>query len=298
LNSPERVRIIDTDDADMFHNRILRSARVELMTPGAPRVKSSEWMGIMILRRRAFTLIELLVVVAIIALLISVLLPSLSRARQSTKRVVCASNLRGLMQAVYLYANDHKDRLVTVGLSHGGQVNEHAAWINTLKAHYGGESLIARCPSDESEHWTLPLAKPNGSATTGGPNGEPAKPILRRTSYGTNYYTAGKVGSKGPYDRLSAIKRPTTTILMVELIEVGDFAASDHVHPETWWSNPLPLASRELALKRHPGRVNYSFLDGHVSTHGFDDTYSIDPQRSTIRNIFWKHNYYDPEIAR
>lgn len=57
-------------------------------------------------KRKAFTLIELLVVVAIIALLISILLPSLSRARELSKRTVCAANLRGIGQAMHIYAAD------------------------------------------------------------------------------------------------------------------------------------------------------------------------------------------------
>ena len=63
---------------------------------------------------KAFTLIELLVVVAIIALLISILLPSLARARELSKRTVCSANLRGVGQACKIYANDNQDLWPTV----------------------------------------------------------------------------------------------------------------------------------------------------------------------------------------
>jgi prepilin-type N-terminal cleavage/methylation domain-containing protein/prepilin-type processing-associated H-X9-DG protein len=65
-------------------------------------------------RRKAFTLIELLVVVAIIALLISILLPSLARARELSKRTVCAANCRGVGQACKMYAQENEEFWPTV----------------------------------------------------------------------------------------------------------------------------------------------------------------------------------------
>ena len=63
------------------------------------------------MRRRGFTLIELLVVVAIIALLMAILLPSLHNARGQAKRVVCAANLRQVAMGVYNYWTEWNGRV-------------------------------------------------------------------------------------------------------------------------------------------------------------------------------------------
>ncbi len=60
---------------------------------------------------RGFTLVDTLVTLAIVALLISILLPSLAGAREAARRVACASNVRQIGLGITMYADDHQDRL-------------------------------------------------------------------------------------------------------------------------------------------------------------------------------------------
>lgn len=109
--------------------------------------------------QRGFTLIELLVVVAIIALLISILLPSLSRARDAGRLAVCLSNLKQLGLGFALYTEDHRGRLPA--LAH--PMSWQYAWHRKIAAYMGhpdqdgwaegfGESYM-RCPGQAPESY-------------------------------------------------------------------------------------------------------------------------------------------------
>src|SRR5512138_796168 len=70
--------------------------------------------------RRAFSLVELLTVIGIIALLISILMPALGRAREIARRTVCLANLRGIVQGCVTYAEGAKGHFPSWGQKKAG----------------------------------------------------------------------------------------------------------------------------------------------------------------------------------
>lgn len=104
-------------------------------------------------KRPSFTLIELLVVVAIIALLISILLPSLSKAKEQGRRAVCLSNLHHIALAFEQYFNDFDHVLPEAAQAPSLNPEDpndddyHPPIMEFLK-HYAKNPGLFRCPSD------------------------------------------------------------------------------------------------------------------------------------------------------
>jgi prepilin-type N-terminal cleavage/methylation domain-containing protein len=136
---------------------------------------------------RGFTLVELLVVIGIIALLVSILLPTLNRARESANRTKCLANLRGIGQLVTMYANAYKGK-IPIGYSGSASGSNTAYSENYWMARYNNaapekyrwcalgllfpaglikessaEGMIFYCPStnDETIHSMKGTATPN-----------------------------------------------------------------------------------------------------------------------------------------
>src|SRR5689334_1691852 len=80
-------------------------------------------------RRTAFTLVELLVVIGIIALLIAILMPALSKARDQANMIKCMSNMRQIGQAYLMHASEHRNHVPTAGLIHDPSYNATPAGL-------------------------------------------------------------------------------------------------------------------------------------------------------------------------
>lgn len=263
------------------------------------------------MRSRAFTLVELLVVVAIVAILISILLPALGRAREQAKVAVCLSNLRSLGAALQTYLQTNGDRFPGAGLGHGSPNREADSWVSQMLAEIGrrggerdgsgaGATLrgevrdVRRCPADASPHFVEPRL-------VGGER------VWRQTSYASNYYFAvpqaqiASIGKTHAYDRVDRVPRPATTIFWAEMAEQGEYATADHFHPELWFGGDPPvLAGQQLQLERHARKANYGMIDGHAELLPFERTYLIDLAGSDpgAGRIAWFHNLFDPDVAR
>jgi prepilin-type N-terminal cleavage/methylation domain-containing protein/prepilin-type processing-associated H-X9-DG protein len=98
----------------------------------------------------AFTLVELLVSIGIIALLVAMLMPVLSRVREQSRRVSCLSNLRSLGQAMYLYAGDYRDRLPNGNGPNDGDPDNGDQVLVSLWEQYlsAAAATTFHCPSD------------------------------------------------------------------------------------------------------------------------------------------------------
>ena len=197
-----------------------------------------------------FTLIELLVVIAIIAILAGMLLPALSRAKETGKRIACVNNLKQLSLSLQMYADDHDGKLGVRQLPN--------AWPTQLRDGFKDLRILA-CPSDG----------PNPATGISNPAQWPADSTPR--SYiinGWNDYFQEQMATNWDFSRMigvslpeSALKVPSDTITFGEKETSSPHFYMDFL--ETAAGNDF----EELEHARHMGAKtsggsNYAFADG------------------------------------
>ncbi|MBN1817118.1 MAG: prepilin-type N-terminal cleavage/methylation domain-containing protein [Sedimentisphaerales bacterium] len=236
-------------------------------------------------RHKAFTLIELLVVIAIIGILLAVLVPALSLAKDMGKRAVCLAHMHGIGTAWTLYADENDTRIV----------NAKTARIAEVPGTGGGRAFqMIWSPSDsyfneptwvgwwgfETEEKKYDEEAHQACITLGAlfPYAESIKVYRCPAGMKDQWRTTAIVDSMNGHDgfesvggkvvkKTSELESPGTRMVFVDEGYASTESWTIYPHIEQWWDG-VPL--------RHGNGTCFAFADGHAEYRKWEDQRTID----------------------
>lgn len=238
---------------------------------------------------RAFTLVELLVVIAIIALLMSILMPALSRARAQAQTLVCQNNLRQLTIGLNLYSISNDNKALE---SQGGP----DYWFTQIAAYLGDSEYrndpqkaledgmaVIFCPSTKDPQ--APMGYSEGSASNSWRYH--VDPYNAEGSYALNGWVGGWT-----FEQMDAYNTLPLELKGISFRDSVPGRADIPVFCDATWVDTLPQHWQEppvdlygggadntgfsrICIDRHKMAINLSFADGHVGRVALADLWKL-----------------------
>lgn len=230
---------------------LLEARRFRGKHPPVPRTAIAPTLSLR-LGRAGFTLLELLVVIGIVAVLLAILLPTLSRIRESARQVVCSNNLREIGSGLVLYAND----------SDGWVPRDFTAWQDDrrpmwLSGFLGTDADDPATPSIPESGFCPELEV------------DPALPgtyVMNAFGFET-YPDWAPIGAT----RLASVAKPGEVVAVAELVDTeyiqpqSQSAAGAPSRRDVWKPSHLPgRDDPRIASERHFKTINWLMFDGSV----------------------------------
>ncbi|UCC21501.1 MAG: type II secretion system protein [Planctomycetota bacterium] len=250
---------------------------------------------------RGFTLVELLVVIAIIALLMSILMPALSRVRDQAKGVLCLSNLNQMGKAFAMYLDDFDNAFMTnwTNQTFNDPLPAHKRyWIEALRPYYGNVHEVRCCPKATKTGTELGLGPFGVGGGTFSAWGVFPAPECGEQSTGWDFAVACDYGSYGVNAWVSNIDVSQTWGVSLRDIHWrhGNMKGADKIpllgghkwldcwpnytdnHPEydgQSWDADAGSQMARICMNRHNGYVNWVFCDYSARPVGVKELWKL-----------------------
>ena len=249
-------------------------------------------------QKNAFTLIELLVVIAIIALLMAILMPVLSRAKEQTRNVVCRANLRQYGIAGTMYLDDNEGAfppthtyLFTTAWS-TCQWHDEVRWqtVDGPMWPYFSEKKVHLCPTFNS------VARTRGQ---GHPFHDPQIPVIPQYGYSMNAHLGPWEASweaSGRFEKITQIRHPANVFFFSEenIWTIFGLAGIAPLNDTNLWIGAPYDGDYDFFATFHnapkgdvdKGTCNAVFVDGHVEQLDLMDG-TLDEAREQAWQVAW-----------